>query len=199
MLLCVIFGACKVEQQDPALSFKNIISVHRSAFDVPNDDSLYWHVRGPRCDQEVNVIEFYNSTFIQECKELLCSPMATADGAAASAPGAADLPRKKTQSPTRKLLVCIPPLPRTYPYIDACVRTCMHVHKHACIHTCTRIYIHTYIHTCIHTYMHACMHTYIHTYMHTCIHTYIWKASALVSDGQDGSTNNDPAQQTRRP
>ena len=51
VLLCVIFGACKVEQQDPVLSFKNIISVHRSAFDVPNDDSLYWHVRGSRCDQ----------------------------------------------------------------------------------------------------------------------------------------------------
>ena len=143
VLLCVIFGACKVEQQDPVLSFKNIISVHRSAFDVPNDDSLYWHVRGPRCDQEVNVIEFYNSTFIPECKELLCSPMATVDGAAASAPGAADLPRKTPQSPTRKLLVCISPLHGTHPYMDACERTCMHVHKHSCI--CLHAFMHTYI------------------------------------------------------
>ena len=92
---------------------------------------------------EVNVIEFYNSTFIPECKELLCSPMATVDGAAASAPGAADLPRKNPQSPTRKLLVCISPLHGTYPYIDACERTCMHVHKHSCI--CLHAYMHTYI------------------------------------------------------
>ena len=116
------------------------LSVHAMLIHLELTD---WHVGGSRCDQEVNVIEFYNSTFIPECKELLCSPMATVDGAAASAPGAADLPRKTPQSPTRKLLVCICPLRGTYPYIDACERTCMHVHKHSCI--CLHAFMHTYI------------------------------------------------------
>lgn len=69
LVMCIIFGACKVEG-DTEVTFKRIIAEHRFAFDT--GEQIYWVVRvGPSDDQTGNLIEFYNKVFILSCKDLL--------------------------------------------------------------------------------------------------------------------------------
>ncbi len=69
IIMCVVFGACKIEG-DTEATFKKIITEHRFAFE--GHEEIYWTVRLAQTeDQTCNLIEFYNKKFIPTCKDAL--------------------------------------------------------------------------------------------------------------------------------
>lgn len=111
VVMCVVFGACKVEG-DAEVTFKRIIAEHRFAFDT--GEQIYWVVRmGASDDQTGNLIEFYNKVFILSSKDYLLEEVpayiATMLGDSSELLGSQRLPPASPLGGRRSLVARTPP------------------------------------------------------------------------------------------